>query len=262
MPKTAEEIAVEQSVKEIQDSKPPENKPPASTPPSEIVYELPDKTVIKGKDWEEVARKTGETKVETSRALRDREEQLRRRPQETREIVQDTTRPQFSKTKYQELFLDDPVAAANYLDASRYGITPDKVVSTWQETLNEVSVQRQIREIAIFHDNVPSFAGGNEAAKVLMEQLKEQNKAITADNLEAAFYAAVRAGKLEEVEAEVADEKDDASATRGRKTPPSGGSRGGDTSAPPDVAQWAEGASLDDLKKAILTSDAALRQKS
>lgn len=258
MPETAEEKAVRESAEAVQRESAAraageKNTPPA--PPQEITYELPDKTIVKGKSWEEIAQKTAEMKAETARSLRDREEQIRKmkQPRETREMVADPGQKKFDKAYAHELFLENPLEYQKYVNSFD---------ATYQQVLNEVSIQSQIREIGIFHQNVPEFAGGNDDAAVLMEQLREDNLPVTAANLEAAFRSAVRAGKLVELneeggEEEAAPEKPE---KKHGPTPRTGSSRS-DASVTPDMDQWANEAPLEDLKASILRADAALRSK-
>jgi hypothetical protein len=162
-------------------------------------FKLGDGTVVKAANWEEAFNKVAEMKVNTAAAVRDREEQIRTL-QAAQTSTTTTTQPAsgtFDQKYYWEIMNTDPVAAANYLDATRFGVErPEQVPQLFNE-MRSVSVNSaDTMEITAFQQMNPDFPGTPEASGLIIDRLAARNAPLTAANLDYEYLKAVRAGDI------------------------------------------------------------------
>lgn len=167
-------------------------------------FKLGDGTVVKAANWEEAFQKVAEMKVNTSAALRDREEQIRQRMTELEQIRQAAqgNQPQpdageFDEKKYWELANKDPRLATRYALASDLGVEPEVLPQLFNEMRNVSVYSADNMEMQTFMQRNPDWPGTDQASDMVIERLVARNAPLTADNLEYEYLKAVRDGEIE-----------------------------------------------------------------
>jgi hypothetical protein len=112
---------------------------------------------------------------------------------------------QFDNEKYYKLLNDSPVAAANYVDSFRFGISdPNQVPATFQHLQTTVSVIEQQSMAAQFmQQHSKDFPQTPEAARALraqFESLIQQGYPATVESLNMAYGQAVSDGRIKPLE--------------------------------------------------------------
>lgn len=170
-------------------------------------FKLGDGTVVKAANWEEAFSKVAEMKVNTAAALRDREEQIRQKeqlladsrhaPEPGKNGTVASPGDKFDQKHYWELMNNDPQQAQDYMDAFRFGVRPDQVRPLFGEIYSVSQHSADNFEIQSFMQRNPDYPGTDEASDFLLKTLVNENRSLTADNLEYAYLRSVRDGTIE-----------------------------------------------------------------
>jgi hypothetical protein len=168
-------------------------------------FKLADGSVVKAANWEEAFKTVADMKANTAAALRDREEQVRQRQQELDELQRaGRSMPMpdpstgFDEKKYWELANQDPRLATRYALAADLGIeNPDHLPLLFSEMRNVATLSADNIEINTFMQRNPDWPGNDTDADLIIQRLAEQNKPLTADNLEYEYLKSVRNGEIE-----------------------------------------------------------------
>lgn len=150
-------------------------------------FKLADGSVVKAENVEEAFKTVAKMKEDTSSALK--EERTKREDMEQRltalqaEVQQRNQAPAreengFNRDHYFRLVGEDPMAAANYLDASRFGISdPSQVPGYFQGVAAKVTNLEQQTLAASFVNSHADFPGGVDNANILTKEVVRLSQA-------------------------------------------------------------------------------------
>jgi DNA-binding Lrp family transcriptional regulator len=178
----------------------------AASQPEEVAITLATGQVYKGKDYEEVARKIAAAEENASREITRLNNELKeaKEYEPEPEPVRTSEKNGFDGTKYYELLAKDPKAASIYQTqhalAEMLGIAPEEVSNRLQFMQNTTSQAGAHMEISAFHAKHPEFPGGDEAASLILNTVKERGEYPSVRNLEAAYYDLRGEGKIKAVD--------------------------------------------------------------
>jgi hypothetical protein len=206
----------------------------ASATSQEVVLKTESGEVFKGKDWEDVARKAAQAKVDTGTAVRDREGQVRdlqtkisdlqRATEERRETTKASTSPQFNQQKFLTDVETDASEAIGSALAHYLGYDDGATMRTGFKRIDEASESYiENYHIARFTQQCPDYPGGKEASDEMFKRLKEQNLDATAGNLRLTWMEIKDEGKIKPIET---SEQETTTTTRVGAPPPLEGTRG------------------------------------
>ena len=183
----------------------------ASAASQEVVLKLESGETFKGKDWEDVARKAAQAKVDTGTALRDREGQVRthestisdlqRATEARRETTKASTSPQFNQQAFiTQIESDGPEAIASALAHTLgYGNT-DELRKDFKGIQEATESYKENYHIAVFSQRCPDYPGGEKPSAALMQGLKDRGVDFNADNLESGWNQMKRSGDFKPLE--------------------------------------------------------------
>lgn len=164
-------------------------------------FTLGDGTVVKATSWEEAFNKVADMKTNTAAALRDRERQIEELRQSTQQVQQQQIAPDatsgFDQKRYWELMNADPLQAQQYMDAARFGVSPEQIPSLYKEVFNASQYSADTFEINQFLQNNPDFPGTPEATDIVVDTCAKENRPLTKENLEYVYLRSVRDGLIE-----------------------------------------------------------------
>lgn len=151
------------------------------------------------KDWAKGKLDESHQEMETIKA-----EQLRL----SQQVLQNTHKDNgngFDKDRYYQLLNQDPVMAANYVDAQRFGIQePSQVPSHFQRMDERITAyEGQMLAGQFLQQHAEDFPQSAEAAKDLrgqMEYLTKQGHPATIDTLNMAYDQLIGSGKIKPLE--------------------------------------------------------------
>lgn len=170
-----------------------------STPTTPFEFKLADGSVVKAENVEEAFKTVAKMKEDTSAALRAEREQREQLQAQMTQLQQDVARRSappreegaFDKDHYYRLVGEDPIAAQNYVDAYRFGITdPSQVPQYFQNIQNTVSSLEQQNLAASFINGHPDFPANNDNAQILTKEvirLREAGHPVNMDTLDLAW---------------------------------------------------------------------------
>lgn len=174
---------------------------------------LEDGSVVKAPNAEEAFKIVAKMKTDTSSALkseREARQQLEQRMATIEAQNAEARKPkpvdgQFDNDKYYKLLNESPVAAANYVDSFRFGISdPNQVPHTFMQLQTSVSVIEQQSMAAQFmQQHSKDFPQTPEAAKALrsqFESLIQQGYPATVESLNMAYGQAINQGAIKPLE--------------------------------------------------------------
>lgn len=169
-------------------------------------FTLGDGTVVKAANWQEAFEKVAEMKTNTSQALRDREEQIRQRdalleqhrtaPEPGKNPVVSSPGDKFDQKHYWELMNNDPQEGQDYIDSFRFGVRQDQVRPLIGEIYQVSQHSADNFEVQSFNSRNPDFPGTDEASDYILKKLVEENRPLTAENMEYVYLRAVRDGEI------------------------------------------------------------------
>lgn len=117
--KSPEEMTPEELKAHIeqQQDQPPESTP--APPPQEFKISLEDGSTYVGNSWEDVANKVAKAKMEASKTIRSREEEMAGLRQELASKKEPEPEPpaEFDREKYWKMWEEDPLAAQQYMNS-------------------------------------------------------------------------------------------------------------------------------------------------
>jgi hypothetical protein len=152
---------------------------PNNTPGFE--FKFADGNVVKAENVEEAFKTVAKMKEDTTAALkaeRTHREEIEAQVNALRAEVAQRNQPpppaegQFNRDHYFRLVGEDPVAAANYLDAARYGIAdPQQVPGYFQDTFQKVTRLEYSTLAADFTNAHPEFPGGLDNSQTLTKEV-------------------------------------------------------------------------------------------
>lgn len=172
---------------------------------------LGDGTVVKGANIEEAFKSLAKMKEDTAAALRQEREQrtqyeqrlsaMEQAQREREFAAQRQVKPgEFDKNEYYRLLNEDPIAAQNFVDAHRFGLQdPSSVPGYFQRIDRTVTALDQQAATAAFIAQHPEFPGGDEAARMMREQVEalvNEGHPFSARTLGIAYNDLVGAGRI------------------------------------------------------------------
>jgi len=192
-----------------------------------IELTLGDGTVVKAPNVEEAFKVVAKMKEDTAAALRDAKAQLATIQSERDNYAQqvESVRQQqeranqvanggYSKEYYYKLLNEDPMAAADYLDAYRYDLPQEQVRQTFigvRQNVDNLVYQSVTSSFLAQHaEDYPQ--GDKEAARAMvgrMKQLVDNGLPVTADTMNYAYTQLVGEGTIKPLQ-QVQDETPDA----------------------------------------------------
>jgi hypothetical protein len=132
---------------------------------------------------------------------------------------QPTDQAQFEQQQYYSLLSTDPIAAQNYMDKFRFGMSTEEL-TTKLNNFNQTNEQMQIGLAAQeFHRRVgEQWPATQEASDAVTKRIQELGMDISANSLELAFYQLKNEGSIRAIEqtTETAAE----TTSRGSNAPP------------------------------------------
>lgn len=152
------------------------------------------------------------------------------------------------QAKYVDLLTTNPVAAAEYVDEFRFGVSkPTELLKRNIEATQNLSTQMTIKQFVEANDDyVPTPENAAVMQKVLTE-LGGGRPVVTPTALEAAFAIAERRGLLAKPQANQPSNRE---ANPYLRTPPAGGRNSASAYTPePDFVEQAENMSLESIEK-------------
>jgi hypothetical protein len=183
----------------------------ASAGNQEVVLKTESGEVFKGKDWEDVARKAAQAKVDTGTALRDREGQVRthestiadlqRATEARRETTQASTSPQFNQQKFlTDVETDASEAITSALAHSLGYENTDELRQDFKGIQEATESYKENYHIAVFTQRCPDYPGGDKASAAMLQIIKDRGQGCTADNYESAWNQMKRSGDFKPLE--------------------------------------------------------------
>ena len=219
--------------------------------PKEIVIETATGAVFKGATPEEVMEKMKssiESGSQTIKQYKEMNEQLTSSIGALQKPRPAASESGFDKAKYYELLNDDPVAAQDYIDATRYGRPFSEVKESFERSARVTGEVAQLMEINKFQQTLArlgeEYQGTPENGDALLNKLGQ--RPLTAENLTSAYVELKAEGKIK-APAKAAEP------TQQRKPPAS--PRGGG-SAELYNGKRPEEMSIDELKRAMANATA------
>lgn len=168
-----------------------ETPAPAATPdPQEYEIKLATGQVYKGATRDEAEQKLRFAQEEATKAIRDREQQIRTLMAE--KLASQQPKPsgdaQFETAKYHELLASDPLKAAYYLDSFR----PE-----YKDAIATVETVKRANAAGTFMRRNPEYVDTPENSTLLAEKMQlDGGDWGNPDHMERAYYGLIREGKI------------------------------------------------------------------
>ena len=232
---------------------------PATDQPLEI--KLEDGSIYKGASKDEVITALGKAKVDTAKAMRDREEQVRRlegqlEQYRTAAKPAESAAPVLDTAKYYALWERDPLLAQNYLDSVRFGVAdPAQVPARFNRMHDLTEDYHDKLQMATFYQRCPEYLPSNDNADLILARLQTEGRDLSAENLESAFRGLVRDGKITPAAPATAGGASPAPAPGQSNAPPPSlpGAGGGGGTLP--TSESFENLSTEDMEKALRSAN-------
>lgn len=173
------------------------------------------------------------TRYKETEEERKAEEERQAEVERQRKAATDSKEGKFSKDQYYRLLNDDPLAAANYLDAHRLGIPdPNQVPQRFNSMAAQISEINQERVASAFWRQHPEFPQEITAARALdkrVSQLLNEGYPFTVRTFNIAYDELVGEDTIKPIDLEAKNKEEKAKEEESRPNPSLSGS--GATSA-------------------------------
>ena len=248
--KTAEQELEElKAAAEAAGKKPDEQKPVSIT--------LGDGSTYEAATPEELLQKVAQAKVDTSTAMRSREDENKELRRQNKEAAEAARAPKHTETTGfdNSAFLDqiDKDGSAAVVSGLEHhlGLEPGEFKEQFnrQGTAAEEFIQNS--HMQAFFARCQDYPGGDESAKLICDLLDSSNRKYTADNMESAFRELEREGKIKALDIKG---KGAETTKTGPNPPPQLTTTGGGAGSPMDDIQERFNKMTVDEQREFLTS--------
>lgn len=175
-------------------------------------YKLQDGTVVKADNIEDAFKTVAKMKEDTAAALRESKQTREEMQQQLNALQAEVQRRNatpadpngFNREAYWRMVAEDPVAAANMVDAYRFGIgDPAAVPGYFQNSFQSLSKMEQDYLAASFVNTHPDFPANRENAEILTKEvlkLREAGHPVNLDTLDLAWRNCAEAETIRPIE--------------------------------------------------------------
>lgn len=167
-----------------------------------LQLKLPTGQVYRGRDATELFNQVVQGQVNASQRITEMSQERERINAAINAIGGRTpagqAQEQFDRAVYMELQQVDPIAAQNYLDQYRFGLTSiNEVVPYYQNTFRAAQEFQTAQTVNNFRAARPDFPGTREAVDLIIGFMKENNIPFSANNLALVHDGMVKANKYQ-----------------------------------------------------------------
>ena len=194
------EAAIDQETKTEADPA-AKTKEPEEKESEEIEVKLETGQVYKGKTKDEIMDKLAKAETEATKAIRDRDEQIRNltaalaskaSSPTTAKAAERKMDESFDSSKYYELLQKDPLAAETYI------LEHNPTVQALVQKLARIDEGVETYNFQVRNQDYPAT---KEASAAIMARMEAEGRSWTADNLEIVFNTLKREGTVKPLEA-------------------------------------------------------------